>query len=123
MIIQYAFPDSAYRDNGAIAKDLGANWKKKLFEIILTNVCTSVKREGLTGADARSFNRIMDALDVTQTDSITIPAVDADFIKAIMFSDKATVIPPQARVFCLFQDAIAEAFNKKEQDALPIPSS
>lgn len=115
--IKFAFLDHQYRDNGAIEKDLGSAWKKRIFEIVLTNVCSSLRNEGLKGPEARTYNRILDALDKAKNDHIDLIDDDAKFLRAILKHEDVKIAPLQSRIFCLMQDAIDEAFEAKDLPA------
>lgn len=117
MEIQFAYDPPLYRDTEQLEAQLGHAWRKRIFEIVVTNVCISVTRNpqsgeaGLKGTQARSFNRVLEALDASQSSHITLDKADAEFLKSMFFSDRAQVAPAQSRVFCLVQDAIEEAFS------------
>lgn len=112
MKIQYGFNPKHYREEN-LETQLGANWRKKIFEITLTNICNSVYPQGLKSIQARSFNRILNTLDQTQSETeIDISQTDAEFLKAVCFHDNASIPSAQAPVYCLILDAIDSAFKK-----------
>lgn len=111
MNITYGFEEEKYREHESLASQLGPSWKKRIFEIILTNVCLSVEKDGLKGAQARSYNRVLEALDAAKDNTLTVDKADAEFLRAIFLSDKARVAPLQVRIFCLVQDGIEKAFR------------
>lgn len=111
--IQYSFNDNQYR--GSAEAELGDNWKKKVFEIVLSNLITSVYPQGIRGIHARSYNRILQALDSANDNSfIDISIGDAEFLKSVVFNEAAAVPAGQVATFCLLQDSIEAAFKIKE---------
>lgn len=116
MKIQYGFETGKYRTEENIEAQLGKSWKKKIFEIVFTNTISQLHPQGLKGYQARSCNRVLDALDVTTTDFIDVSVADAEFLKGILLNENASVLPGQARVFCLLQDSIEDAFNNRVEE-------
>lgn len=114
MQVQYGFDKAKYRTDEDVEAQLGATWKKKIFEIVFNNTISQVHPQGLKGVSARSCNRVLDALDSTTTDTLELSVADAEFVKSIFFHENASVMPGQARVFCLLQDAIEVAFKESE---------
>lgn len=113
MKVQYGFEKAKYRTDENVEEQLGQNWKKKIFEIVFNNTISNVHPHGLKGIQARSCNRILDSLDLTKDDFLELSVADAEFMKSIFFHDNATVLPGQARVFCLMQDSIESAFKEE----------
>jgi hypothetical protein len=116
MKIQYGFEIEKYRTEENVEAQLGKTWKKKIFEIVFTNTISQLHPQGLKGYQARACNRVLDALDSTTTDFIDISTPDAEFLKGILLNENASVMPGQARVFCLLQDAIEHAFSNRVEE-------
>lgn len=114
MKIQYGFFKETYRTDENIEEQLGKDWKKKIFEVVFTNIISQIYPQGIKGPQARSCNRILDALDNAPEVYIKLDVADAEFVKSVFFHEQASVLPAQARVFCLLQDAIEEAFRKEQ---------
>jgi hypothetical protein len=111
MKVQYGFDKVKYRTDEDVEAQLGASWKKKVFEIVFTNTISQVHPNGLKGPGARSCNRILDALDQSEDDFFELSVADAEFLKSIFNHENAAVMPGQARPFCLIQDAVEAAFK------------
>lgn len=112
--VQCAYEDAKYREHQSLEQQLGPNWKKRIFEIVLTNACSSVETQGLRGTQSRSFNRILDALDTTTNGAIRLSRADAEFLKQMLLHDQVKIGPLQVRIFCLMQEAIEQAFKHPE---------
>lgn len=116
MKIQYSFADNQYR--GSAESELGENWKKKVFEIALSNLITSVYPQGIKGIQARCYNRILLAVDSSVEKLIDISIGDAEFLKSIVFHEQAAVPAGQAAVFCLLQDEVERAFKENQPEII-----
>lgn len=116
MKIQYAFEKAQYRTDEDVEEQLGPLWKKKVFEVVLNNILAVIYPKGLTGSQARSCNRVLDALDNAADNNLTLSVADAEFLKTVFFNEKATVPPGQSRSFCLIQDAIEIGFKQPHID-------
>lgn len=111
MQVQFAYENDQYREPKSLEQQLGEHWKKRIFEIVLTNVCASVESQGLRSTQSRSYNRVLAALDATKSSMIQLSRADAEFLKHVLLHEQARVAPLQARIFCLMQDAVEQAFR------------
>lgn len=117
MRIQYAFDDKIYRLEENLQEKWGEDWKKKIFEIVSTNVLMQVHPQGMKGPQARSYNRILIQLDLARKDFIEVETAEAEFLRTIFFHENAAVLPGQVGVFVKMQDAITAGFAAQETSA------
>lgn len=115
MEVRYKFEDNVYRVEEDIESKWGDSWKKKIFEIVVSNTIAQVHPQGLKGPQARSYNRVLIQLDLAKGDCIELETADAEFLKSITFHENAAVLPGQIPVFCKIQDAIEEAFARAKE--------
>lgn len=107
--LTYCFDQSKYRFIDDPNVTIGADWRRRVFESVVSNVASTVFPGGLNSPSARSLNRVLTALDVADGDFLLLEPGDIDFLKSIFFNERAAVPPLQARVFCLLQDEIQRA--------------
>lgn len=115
MEVQFKFEDSVYRVEENLQAKWGDDWKKKIFEIVTSNVIAQVHPQGLRGPQARSYNRVLIQLDLAKGDSMELETADAEFLKSIVFHENAAIVPGQVPVFCKIQDAVDAAFARAKE--------
>lgn len=111
MNLEVIYPDNVYGCTESDKLQLGAEWKRRMFDIVLSEVAGSVAGGQVFPHQARSIARITNAVDLTKTDKISAETADVEFLKLVFFSENARVAPARARIFCLIQDAITNALD------------
>ena len=109
MQFKYAFDKSQYGSYDDMEQTLGANWHKRIFDVVLAGLVSSIYPNGLPAFMARQYNRILNAVDLSPDDKITVETADVEFLKSVLTSDKVSVPPAQVRIYCLLCDELSKA--------------
>lgn len=114
MKVRYAWEKVRYGSDDPEVQ-LGAGWQKKVFESTLNQVLASVHERGIsTGLQARSYGRILAALDGADTDHIELDRADVEFLKSVLWNERATVNQNFTRTLVMIQDEVELALKNGE---------
>lgn len=116
--IRYAFDDQAYgvtKEESAKVSEINPNWKKKAFEIIVTEVASKVNPQGLEPKEARWLNRIFSKVDEAKDDTVGLSEGELETLRDLFKSKSAKVSPNQVRVFCALLDALTDVATPTER--------
>lgn len=118
MKFKFGFSPAEYGGNDFVGEpEAHLGIKKKIFEAILTNVVVAIEQATntrvLKGADLRTFDRVLRAVDSAQSEEVEIETAEAELLKKLLNHAEASVPTVQVRSFARLQDSIDEALGAK----------
>jgi len=119
MKLRYWFPKFLYGGFQDPEEAIGSpQWAWLIFDNMLANVVPTVFPKGNSGTDASLMRGVLVAMDYAVQRGekhLNLDKTQVEFLKKIFFSDNASVMPTQLRIFCLFKDEIERALAGKEE--------
>lgn len=95
--------------NEAEEKHISELGYKRLFENILNQLLRSKHPQGIQGVKGRIYSRILNKLDVSESELLEIEDAEFDIIKEVFLSDETTFDPEQTRLIMQYVTAVEEA--------------